>query len=306
LRSVPIERFVNRPETTGEYTGNAGSTVPAEYATGEYMDSTNIELGAAPMGSAFGGSHAGDYGKQGNVAYPNNRSTNLWKHGKNIDNRYYGAIGGSIGAVIAPILDILRPSRRGNTVGNLRPYQNAKSAVQKSYVYNPADRPSPTVKDTTLDTKFHANVNSNQNGGAYQVSDQQAISNQRDTTTDFYYSGGGERGAQIRPYDAEYRQRNNDIKSSTIEGRMVPGNMSLLNPHIHMTTNTRDSKFENIRPLVTNSSTGRVTGPSVDTMGGSTQTQSSNYSGMQADRNNGEVLSQLKKNPYTHSIIGGI
>ena len=34
-----------------------------------------------------------------------------------------------------------------------------------------------------------------------------------------------------RSYEAEYNQRNNDIKSSTIEGRLIQGNMKLYNGH---------------------------------------------------------------------------
>ena len=30
------------------------------------------------------------------------------------------------------------------------------------------------------------------------------------------------------------------------------------------------------------------------------------YQGIQADRNNGEILSQLKSNPYTLSVVNGI
>ena len=250
MNAIQVERHVNRPDTTVSYVGGAGYNVESAYVPGEYMPSTNIDLGAVPIGVANAGgrnyAHDAEYGIKSSKAYMNNRAAN--KSGE-----YFGAIGGAIGAAIAPVMDVLRPSRKENTIGTMRPYQNAKStAGGQSYLFNPNDRPAPTIRETTENSKFHLNVNANQRGGAYAVSEQQSIQNNRQSTGDFYYAGGasaGERGREARPYDAEYRQRNNDIKSSTIDGRMVPGNMSLMNGDINMRQVSRDAMFKNNRPV---------------------------------------------------------
>lgn len=302
LQSVPIERFVNRTTTTTSYVGGAGTSNPETYVEGEYMPSKHIDLGAVPIqpANAVGrsGAREGEYGLKSKMAYPNNRSTTR-------TDDYFGAIGGAFGSVIAPLLDILRPSRKENTIGSLRPYQNPGSHVQNSYLFNPADRPAPTIRETTEQSKGHHNINAGQRGGAYEVSDQQATYTTRQTTGDFYYSGvagGGEGTKQVRPYDAEYAQRNNDIKSSTIEGRMVPGNMSLMQGDIHMTSKPKDLFMQNHRPVAPSLP---YQSPDVSNMG-KTQGASSLYQNIQLDRSTPDFMTSLKSNPYTLSVVNGL
>jgi hypothetical protein len=305
LRSMPIDRTVSRPETTAEYTGGAGFSNPAAYVPGEYMPSHNINLGAVPTPSvsAVGRNwaHDAEYGMKSTKAYNNNRTAN------NQNGGYFGAIGGAIGAAVAPVMDIIRPSRKENTVGNLRPYQNAKSAVSESYIFNPADRPGTTIRETTENSKFHLNVNAGQNGGAYQVAEQQAIQNARQTTGDFYYAGVAGAGADrrgARTYDAEYKQRNNDVNSSTIDGRMVPGNMSLMNGDINMRQVDRDSYLINNRAVAP---TMPYQTPDIANIGRLAGSQGSSlYQNIQLDRNSPEVLSALSGNPFALSITRGV
>jgi len=303
MNAIPVDRHVNRPETTASYMGGAGYNVESAYVPGEYMPSTNIDLGAVPIGGANAGgrnyAHDAEYGIKSSKAYMNNRVAN--KPGE-----YFGAIGGAIGAAIAPVMDVLRPSRKENTIGTLRPYQNAKStAGGQSYLFNPNDRMAPTIRETTENSKFHLNINANQRGGAYAVSEQQTVQNNRQSTGDFYYAGGasaGERGREARPYDAEYRQRNNDIKSSTIDGRMVPGNMSLMNGDINMRQVSRDTMFKNNRPVAPSMP---YQSPSVATMG-QLNGSSGLYSNIQMDRTSPDIMSSLQGNPYALNMVGGL
>lgn len=300
LYGIPVDRFVNRPETTASYTGVAAYGNSAPYVEGEYMPSKHHDLGAVPLpvpgAEGHGNPTDGDYGIQGQVAYPNNRSSNH-------QDSYYGAFSGGIGAVIAPLLDIMRPSRRENTIGNLRPYQNPNSTVPRPHIVNPADRPGTTIRETTENSKFHLNVNANQLGGAYKVTQNQPINNQRDTTTDYYYAGGSSAGVnarQPRPYDAEYRQRNNDIKASTIDGRLVKGNMSLMNGDINMRMKPNDVLLKNRRdgaPMMPTEA------PSASNIG---LLQGGRYTLPEpANRNGAELLDQLRGNPYALSITAG-
>jgi len=303
LRAIPNDRFTNRPETSAEYTGGAGSSNPAPlYEDGEYMDSKHIDLGALPFNPAYasgkGGGTEADYEMKAKTAYPNNRT-------ENAQDGYFGIFGGGLGAVVAPLLDMLRPSRRENTIGNLRPYQNAKPAVASSYVFNPADRLPPTIRETTENSKFHLNVNAKQAGDGYRVTGNQPIYNQRDTTTDFYYAGNSSAGAnarQPRTYDAEYNQRNNNIKSSTIEGYMVKGNMSLMNGDINMHGKAKDAYLANNRPVMAGMP-GEI--PSAQAMG-QLQGQTGLYQNIQLDRNSSDIMSALKSNPYTLDMRGGL
>jgi hypothetical protein len=258
------------------------------------MLSHNQQFGEVPMAGANANgrnyAHDNDYDMKAKRAYPNNRSSNH-------QDSYFGLVSGSLGAAVAPLLDVLRPSRKSNVIGTLRPYQNPGTVVPESYIFNPADRPAPTIRETTENSKFHMNVERNQRGGAYEVSQHQPIDNNRQTTGDFYYAGGagaGDRTRQMKSYEAEYNQRNNDIKSSTIAGRMVPGNMSLMNGNINMRQVTRDDYLKNKRAAA-----GNMPYQSADVANmGRLQGQNQLYQNIQMDRNNSDIFDALKSNPY--------
>lgn len=298
IRPEQIDRHVNRPDTSAAYTGVAGYSNSGSMVSGEYMDSKHIDLGALPFtgagASGKGARTESDYGIKSKVAYPNNRTLT------NDTNRegYFGAVGGVIGEAIAPILDILRPSRKENTIGSLRPYQNAKSAVASSYIYNPSDVLPTTMRETTENSKFHLNINKNQRGGAYEVTDQQMTHTARQDTSDYYYAGNasaGERSRNMPSYEAERNQRNNEIKSSTIEGRMVQGNMSLMNGEINMRVKTRDNDLRNNRSSV---ATNMTQIPTVQNMGRLQGNNQKLYQNIQMDRTTPDITSVLKQNPY--------
>jgi len=300
LRSIQNDRYTNRPETTVDYTGAAGAQSQGVSMDGEYRPSTRVELGHVPISvaSAVGKGNAteADYGAKSQASYVNNRSANQ-------QTDYFGAVGGAIGSVISPLLDILRPSRKENTIGTLRPYQNAGSNVPQSYIFNPSDRLGTTIRETTEKSKFHLNAGTNEmNKGGYTVADVQPVSNNRMNQSDFFYAGNasaGDGSKEVRPYDAEYRQRNNDIKSSTIDGRLVKGNMAVMNNNINMNTVDKTKQLSNRRaPVPVNA---RQT-PNVNNMG-HLQGKNELYNGIQTDRSHGEVLNQLKGNPYALSII---
>ena len=294
-RSVAIEKNMSRPETTTDYSGVAGYSNSNMYIDGEHMPTHRIGLDAYPFtpagASGKGTSNEHDYGIKSKMAYPNNRS-------QNTQNDYFGAIGGAFGAAVAPLLDALRPSRKENTIGTLRPYQNVKSAVPSSYMYDPQMKLPPTIRETTENNNFVLNPTSlTQRGGGYEVEGNQPIHNERDTTTDFYYGGGASAGlrSQNMPiYQGEYNQRNNDIKSSTIDGRMASGNMSLYNSDINMMAKSKDAYLANNRPFAPQ---GTSESPSISNMG---RLQGSNqlYSNIQLDRTNTDVMSALQGNPY--------
>ena len=299
LRPIQEDRYTNRPETTTSYIGAAGSDNQGVFVDGEYMPSKHIDLGEVPISVANAngrsGARDGDYGYKSQVLYNNNRTANH-------QTDYFGAVGGAIGSVISPLLDVLRPSRKENTIGTLRPYQNASTSVTQSYVFNPADRPGTTIRETTENSKFHMTPGTNEmNKGGYTVTDIQPVANNRMNQSDYFYAGNASAGDgthEARPYDAEYRQRNNDIKSSTIDGRLVKGGMSLMNNNTNYTTK------DMTRNLEVNRQNGPVYSrqpPSADTMG---RLQGKQYfpTEMENKRNESDLLASLKKNPYALSI----
>jgi hypothetical protein len=141
-------------------------------------------------------------------------------------------------------------------------------------------------------------VNANQLGGAYQVTDHQVAPTVRNETGDFYYSGvasGGAGTRQMKSYEAEYNQRNNDIKSSTIDGYMVQGNMSLMNSDINMRQPSRDDYLKNSRAAI---GTMPYQSPDITNMGRLSGNSNELYSNINMDRNTPDITSMLKANPY--------
>jgi hypothetical protein len=298
LRPIQEDRYTNRPETTQDYSGIAAGE-SSTYIDGKYRPSTNHHLGPVPISAAGasgkGGASENDYGAKSQQAYNNNRTSNT-------QDSYFGMIGGAIGSVVSPLLDVVRPSRKENTIGTLRPYQNASTAVPLSYVFNPADRPNTTTRETTENSKFHMNSGTSEfNKGGYTVTSNQPVQNARMTQSDYFYAGNssandGSKG--LRPYDSEYNQRNNDIKSSTIDGRLVKGNMALLNNQNNIRCADRVDKLS--QNYMTGPSNHRS--PGLETMG-QLQGKQELYAGLNNDRlNNLDVKQVLTGNPYALSI----
>jgi hypothetical protein len=296
MHAIPIDRFVNRPETTASYVGNAGTHLPETYTPGKYMDSKHIDLGQMQLGVAsLSGRQTGtesDYEMKAKKAYPNNRT-------ENSQDTYFGAFKTAVSAVVAPLLDELRPSRRENVMGTLRPYQNAHTGISNSYLFNPADRPTATIRETTEQNKYVPGINTNQNGGAYQTTEHSAPKQNRDTTS-LQYTGNSSAAAgtkQLRPHDAEYRQRNNAIKSSTIEGHMVAGNMNI--PHHSINMRNRPGEIKNERALTQTAGPKQSTGIS---FAGQSHSKQQYNSTIQLERNTPDMMKSLQSNPYTQKF----
>ena len=301
LRPIQEDRYTNRQETTTDYTGAAGGDSKTTYIEGEYMPSKKHELGEVPISIASaagrGGANENDFGAKSQMVYANNRSSNK-------QNDYFGAIGGAIGSVVSPLLDVVRPSRKENTVGNLRVYSNASTKVPLSYVFNPADRAPTTIRETTENTKQHLNVgNKTMNKGAYTVTKNQAANTARMGQSDYYYAGNSSASANSRKpqsYEAGYNQRNNDVRMATIDNRLEHGNMSLMNNNVNVKSADRSENMNQNYMNVGSS----YKGPSLDNMG-QLQGKLELHSGIQSDRLSSQsvdIKQALKQNPYALSI----
>jgi hypothetical protein len=305
LRSTVVERNITRHDTGTEYVGVAQSQLSPgnESMDGEYMVSRRQNFGQVPTGIAGQTNAVGaenDYGVKSHRAYNNNRSTAdaVGSGG------YFGALSSAISAAVLPVLDVLRPSRKENTVGNLRIYGDAGSTVSQSYVLNPNDRAPTTMRETTERSKFHMNINANQLGGGYKVTAHQPAHTERSSQSDSYYAGGSSASGdrrQMRAYDAEYRQRNNDIKAQTIDGRMQQGNMSLLNNNVNIRAYDRSPNLQQTEraPIPSGNRGVNSVTPSLDAMGAFSLQNKPTVEQSQSNRMDGAMLkAQLQGNPY--------
>jgi hypothetical protein len=289
-QAIQIERDVARPETTVSYSGAAQSIYNTRSDVGEILPSHRVELGPTQLGvaNASGRQFAsdGDYGIKSKHVYANNRSVNE-------TTDYFGAVGSGIGAVVAPLLEIMRPSRKENTTGNMRVYGDAKTRVGQSYLYNPADAPAHTMRETTEKSVNHWNVNRGQNGDAYVSANHEVLPQHRDTTTKSHTGGAGYRNAALRPYDAELSYEPSDIKASTINGRFGNSNTNLFNNSVNYQGKPKDIDMINSRDAI----------PKMPYQSQSVQSMGElQYRGKevlpQVERNSSDLYSVLQQNPY--------
>ena len=297
-RAIQIDRDVNRSTTSRQYFGGDSNTSGTKmYTPGEHQLPKRPQLESNPIANpsakGAGAASAGDYGIGGYKALPNNRSTVQNDQG-------FGIVNGFMKAAVAPIMDILRPSRKENVIGNINPTGNVQMTVNAPPVFNPADRAPTTIKETTvglLDNN-HLNVEGQHDGG-YIVSEQQAVEQQRDTTNSEYYGDGG-MNTGVALYNAAYNQRNNVNK--TYRNRPNQGGMAVLNNEQHIQIDKNEADRNNNRMWVRNGNGGiNNTIPSMETYGKINMPQY--YDNCQdCERINPDILTAFKENPYTKSL----
>lgn len=248
--AIPIDKFSNRADTTVEYEGVAQSVNALPITPGENLPSHRVELGQGQLGvaNAVGRGYAndGDYGVKSNQVYMNNRSFSS----ANIDDSYFGAVKSGLGAVVAPILEIMRPSKKQNVIGNMRVYGDAKTAVSQTYLYNPNDAPAHTMRETTEESINHLNVNRGQVNNGYLSTPYQVVPQERDTTSRSHVGVAGYQNSALRPYDAELSYEPSDIKASTINGRFGNSNTNLFNNSVNYQGKPKDNDMINNRALM--------------------------------------------------------
>uniref|UniRef100_A0A6C0E6A0 DUF5899 domain-containing protein n=1 Tax=viral metagenome TaxID=1070528 RepID=A0A6C0E6A0_9ZZZZ len=293
-----IQKQSHRNDTTTYYSGAPNSTLKtASYVPKVYEEpkrpvlpikdvapSTATGRGPITDGESFLKSHT-------NIV--NNRATTK-------QNDTFGSgFSRAIGAAIAPIMDIMKPSRKEEYSCNMRIYGNIGGEVPQNYVINPGDVPNTTIRETTLYTP-HGNIG-NQIDGAYTVTEQQSIQNQRDTTNHSNLGGAGGSGAKYgnRQYDANYRQTNNMTKEQTVVARTNQGNAQLFNPVMNATISKLDSDRDNNRMWAPEAVI--PAGPSVQTYGKINMPQYYNEC-YNCDRIQPDLLNAFRENPYTHSL----
>ena len=300
IRSNNILPQVSRPDTTVEYYGSkgAGRDGEASYTVGEYEESHKQGLGSVGVTNyAAAGqynSNKYDYGANGYKALPNNRVTTN-------DSSIFRNIQGVFKAVVSPIIDVLRPSRKENVVGNVRTLGNMANTVKQTYLMDPNDRVRTTIKETTEGRVGfnHLNVQG-QNSDGYLVTEHNPVGMQRDTTTNSYIGNAGpSESKSATSYIAGYNQENNNTK--TMISRPNPGGTGMLNTSQNVSVAKCEMDRNNNRMYVPANGPRMV--PSMETHGTlSGPEYNMNENNNMNNRMDSGLLDAFKKNPYTHSL----
>ena len=299
-RGIEVLPDVHRTSTTREYFG-AGTNKEAQatYIDGVYEEPKRPELAANPISHAHAmGKHvatAADHGRPGYKALPTNRQSTA--------QQPIGIVGGMMKAVVAPLMDVLRPSKKENVVGNLRPNGNAGTTVDAPHIYNPNDRLPTTIREMTCDKLDfnHLNVeNQKDRNAGYLVNEHQPVQTERDTTSYSYIGNAGGSASQTgaMTYNAAYNQRNNVNKS--YKNRPNQGGTQIFNQQTNIQITKKDGDRDNNRLWVSNGGPNAI--PSRETHGHVNPGQTYNDEKQNCDRLNPDLLSAFKSNPYTKSL----
>jgi hypothetical protein len=307
VRSEEILQDVARPGTSREYFGSTALATGGEagYAPQNYHQSFKTELEqntTTGPNCSVGNNHpatTADYGRDGYNFLPTNRSVNECKPEE------IGYISGAIRAVVAPFLDVLRPTRKEDVIANARPYENANTTVSAGTVFNPADRTKTTnreMQEGKLDNN-HLNIQ-NQKDGGYLVNKQQKIENNRQTTNISYMapSGGAANQQGNVNYNAAYNQRNNANKTHI--NRPNQGGTQIFNQEENIKIDKRDHDRENNRMWVrgTGPTVAMMSAPSVESYGRFNGRQQYDDGKIGCERIQPDILTAFKQNPYTQSL----
>lgn len=302
LRPIQEMGVIKRNDIPVDYMGPAGTVdIKAGMAPENYEPSKRNEAFSCSVNhsKATGrGPHTdGDNFLRSHTNYENNRTT--VKQPETLRSGF----GGAIGAVIAPIMDILKPTRKDETINNIRIYGEAGTTVPKNYVYNPLDTTPTTNKETTLHTQPF-NIN-NQKESMYVNNYTSPDLTQRDTTSSEYFTSAGGYATSYgdMSYESAYRQHNNDIKSQTIINRPNQGGTQIFNQKMNVYCKDDSDRFSGrVNPAFS-----RLSGlpPSANTYGAIRVPQYYNECQM-CDRIQPDILNAFKNNPYTHSLTSSV
>jgi len=301
LRPIQEMGVIRRNDIETDYTGPAGQPDrQAGYAPQNYQAPKRNQAieGLVNHSTAVGKgpSADGDNFLRSFTNYPNQRST--LKQPDTLRSGFSGAVG----AVIAPIMDLLRPTRKQEATNNVRIFGDATSRVPEGYVNNPNDAPVVTVKETTLYSPTF-NIN-NQKEGMYVNNYTPMDLTQRDTTSCELIGTSGGQATQYgdMSYDAAYRQHNNDIKSQSIYNRPNQGGTQIFNQQMNVRCRDDCDRFEGrVNPAISVI----PLPPSVNTYGSINVPQYYNEC-YGCERIEPGILDAFRSNPFTHPLTTSV
>lgn len=191
----------NRSSTTREYIGSAIK----QDAKARQLDSDvqpsgrnllkNFEPGIADLSYTGNGSDY-DYGKSKILVYNNERDLTT-------ESVYQGNLTSAVKNIIAPILDMIKVTKKIHDVDNPRPFGNFGSQIpEKSTIYDPDDVARTTIKETNIHDASTGNLTGNKRATIYDPDDVARTTiketNIHDTTTG-YLTGP----SQLYVYDSD-------------------------------------------------------------------------------------------------------
>ena len=210
-------------------------------------------------------------------------------------------------AMVAPVMDALRPSRKENVIYNANQLGNIQSAVPNLPLTNPNDKPKTTNKEMTADkvglnylNVSHVSVPQ----GGYHATDVQVKEQERDTCNSSTTGNVGNTALCNAQMDVSaWNEQHNNV-NKTYENWPMPGGTQIFQPTANIQIAKKDKDRVNNRMqsddfVQPRSLSGSI--PSLETYGKINMPQQYDLE-VNTNRMNPELLSAFKNNPYTQSL----
>jgi len=274
-RSIQVMKHVSRPETSTEIMGPAASQEFGEsYVVGSYRTPMTQQYGGPGFRNADMTSYTSadtdapenDYGRSSYEIRPNERNaTSERTMGLNLRPA-------ETGAVTIHYSDDNRPTRRQETVGNIRqtgtPVGFAGGAPAVT-VWDPNDVARTTVKEGTINWNWFGQAAPAADGATrLKVYDPDDIARptqkQQLTAKSEYYGVPNSVNKDFTSHDAAYNMRTNAGKEQVSKNRNPMhgngGSLAVFDGNIHQTTRKLDADIVNGRANAVNRTVGMPTG----------------------------------------------
>lgn len=223
-RPNQIERLPNKVNSTSEYYGPMQSSYDkqnTEYNNngGVYFPSKRTSSTTLPLMSA----HAKDkFNSDYKYREKTHIYTNLPKKTLYTEN-YFGPIKDTLGSILLPVLDVLKPSRKESMINNMKPYLRIQKAPTNTYVYDHTALPI-TLRESVENSMYEINSTAPKIGG-YETFNLVLPDTVRDSTLSSH-TGIACTDSRPRIYDPEYNMKVMSHRTDEISDRLVPGNLS--------------------------------------------------------------------------------
>ena len=241
-----IDRETHRQNTTQEYLGGAlsqnGKGRKMEPNVRETHRNAFKEFGIRnPALADKGVGYKHDYGKKNILVYANERDVTTTKV-------YQGNITSAIKAIIAPLEDVLRITKKQTSVNNPRHSGNiSRPFPEKPTVYDPNDVMRTTIKETTLQEAILGNLKGHEKLTVYDPNDVMRTTT-RETTLQEATLGNLKGHEKLTVYDPNDVMRTT-TKETTLQEAML-GNLkgheklTVYDPNDVMRTTTKETTLQ--------------------------------------------------------------
>ena len=299
-RSEAMIRDTNRTDTTTDHYGVAKSEKHASYTKQNIRPSNRPELDPyIKHTSNLSAKQRQNESKSNRIStYEDSLLTNNRIATQHHRERY-GIFSSAFKAIVAPMVDVIRPTKKSNAIGSIRETGNPISTVPLGIVKDHRDIAKPTIKEMTEGRKNHMFVG-NQRDAGHQVNKQTPVQQQRDTTNIHYVGTMGNTAgtSNMTSYTSAYNANIID-KTDVLTGRDPNGNIGLMSgpDQINLSINKKESVNHNYRhnPNMKNSIPSRE-------FRGIQQYKDTSVDMSKMNHLDSELLTPFKNNPYTKSL----